>query len=332
MSDQAKPKVLVVDDEPELRELLADALSGMHLQVQAAASGKEAQDMARRQRPDILVTDLRLGDCTGLEVIDRLRVELGDIPAVVITGAQDPQSFCEASRRKPVELMTKPLDLPRLKDTIQRELANLSKARKALGRACRLRRLARQVNKERKTAQRQLSSTCADLTEAYRDLSVQLEAQQVSVRYQQELLEAKTDDDVFRAMFKTFVHNSGPLSGVALVCDESAELQIAGRFGVPSPDTLAFCKALAGPHVESALRDPQISLSDAGEQAQAFDESIRRYLVGVTTLAIPLLPTEGEMIGLVVLYRKGEQPFLNEDLALAELLAPPTALAVRRND
>jgi len=332
MPDLSKPKVLVVDDEAQLRELLADALSDMPIQVYAASSGHEAQEIARQLRPDILVTDLKLGDCTGLDVIDRLRGTLGDIPAVVITGVRDPQWFCEASRRKPVELMTKPLDLGRLKNTIQRELSVLFKTRNEMGRTSRLRRLAKQVNKERKQAQRQLQNTCADLTEAYHDLTNQLEAQQIAVQYQQELLQSRCDDDVFRSLFKTFVNQSGPLNGVALVCDANAELQVAGRFGVPSPDNIEFCQTLAAPHIDAVIGNPQITVTDAGDQAEVFDESIRRYLPGVTTLSIPLLPTEGELIGLVLLYRKGEQPFLNEDLILAELLGPPTALAVRRNE
>ena len=67
-------------------------------------------------------------------------------------------------------------------------------------------------------------------------------------------------------------------------------------------------------------------------RAEEFDESIRRYLPGVTALVLPLVPAPGELIGLVVLYRKGEQPFLDDDVALAEVVGHPTAIAVRRND
>jgi GAF domain-containing protein len=59
---------------------------------------------------------------------------------------------------------------------------------------------------------------------------------------------------------------------------------------------------------------------------------VTRYLPGVTILAIPLIPAPGELIGMVMLYRKGEQPFDQADIDLAAGLAHPTALAVRRND
>ena len=60
---------------------------------------------------------------------------------------------------------------------------------------------------------------------------------------------------------------------------------------------------------------------DAGDHAELFDPFVRKYLVGVTALAVPLLPADGEMIGLVVLYRKGEQPITEEDVAMAEMIS-----------
>jgi GAF domain-containing protein len=84
--------------------------------------------------------------------------------------------------------------------------------------------------------------------------------------------------------------------------------------------------------VNLTLTEPRVMTFDAAEQIEAFDPSIRKYLAGVSILAIPLMPAPGELIGLIVLYRKGEQPFTDEDVALAELIGHSTALAVERND
>lgn len=333
MAVQKKVRVLVVDDEQAVRQMLCDALASEQITVDAAASGQEAMKLARKNRPDIIVADLMLGDCTGLEVIDSLHSDIsGDIPAVVITGVGDPEVLTEASRYRPVELMTKPLDLDRLGKTIAEELARQSGYRCAKRRTRRLRRLARQVNIDRKTIQGRLETTCADLTVAYRALSGQMAIQQVMIAYQRELIAAKTDDDVFRSLFRLVVHHSGSVYGVAMVCDARAELQIAGRFGVPQPDEAAFCIALAKPLVDAVLTVPQCTLMDAGDKADLFDEAIRKFLPGLSILTVPLVPAPGELIGLVVLYRKDEQPFTDADLALAEMIAPPTAAAVRRND
>jgi len=231
-----------------------------------------------------------------------------------------------------VELMTKPLNLDRLRTAIREELSRQARYRRQRRRMCRLRRLARSINSERKNLHRQLDTTCAELATAYQTLSGQLSFQQTVIGYQRELLKARNDDDVFRSLFRLFVRQSGPCFGVAMVCDDQAELRIAGRFGVPKPDGIRFCDALCKPAIDAVLRSPGCTLIDAGEKTELFDPPIRRYLVGVSILAAPLIPHAGEMIGLAVLYRKGEQPFTDRDVALAHIASYPTALAVRRND
>ncbi|MHC4983250.1 MAG: GAF domain-containing protein [Planctomycetota bacterium] len=332
MQNREAATVLVVDDEPALRELLSDALSGPEMRVRTAASGAEALDLAGRDSPDILITDIRLGDCTGLEVIDKLRSSRSEMPAVVITGYRDTALLVEASRRRPVDVIIKPLDIERLKAAVREELARQAQYRRLRSRARRLRRLARNVNLQRKRAVHQLDTTCAELTAAYRTLTGRMAVQQGVINYQNELLGARNDDDIFSNLFRTFVKRSGSVFGVAMVCDADAELQIIGRFGVPQPDSPEFCRALVAPLAGAMLADPRCTLIEAGEKAELFAEPIRRYLPGLSVLTVPLLPSPGEMIGLVVLYRKGEQPFTDDDMALAELISLPTAVAVRRSE
>jgi hypothetical protein len=156
--------------------------------------------------------------------------------------------------------------------------------------------------------------------------------QGIVLGYQKTLLGARCDDDVFATLFRMFVQRTGPVFGVAMVCDSTAQLKIVGRFGVPHPDSLAFCQKLTEPLVDILLANPHPTLLDAQVREEMFDPSIRRYLVGVSVLALPLIPAPGEMIGMSVFYRKGEQPFVGSDVALAEMISHPTAVAIRRND
>ena len=325
-------RVLVVDDELELRGLISDILGTLDVTVCTAGSGAEALEIARSQAPDLLITDLRLGDCNGLDVIDGVRKLAGEVPAVVITGYGDPESLAEASRRRPVELMTKPLDVDRLRQTVQGQLNRRDRIERLSRRNRRLRTIARDLNRDRNLIRGQLDSTCADLTCAYRNLNSQLSMQQAVINYQSSMVAARTDDDVFAAMFRAFATRTGPLFGVALVCDENAKLNIIGRFGVPKPDELGFCQKLVAPLVDKILRAPKCLAIDAWDQVDLFDPAIHRRLCGVSILVIPLIPAPFEMIGLGVLYRKGEQPFTQQDLALADMISLATALAVRRND
>ncbi len=331
MLDSLSSKILVVDDEPNLRELLVDALRDLDVEIETAGNSREAIDLAMNTLPDIVVTDIGLGSDNGLELIDELRSMDKDLPAVIITGQGTPQVFSEALQRRPVEVMTKPLNIERLRETIRHELHRKDKTQRQQQRTQKLRKLARKKNIELKKASQNLDTTCEDLTNAYQTLSGQLGIQKVIMEYQQELLAAQNDDDIFRNLFRLFASRTGQVFGVAMVCDAEAQLQVAGRFGVPYPDNSEFTNALMAPLIDAVLVDPQVLMLDAGDEAELFDESIRRYLPGVTVLVIPLIPTPGELIGAIVLYRKGEQPFTDADLALADLAASPTATAVLRN-
>ena len=231
-----------------------------------------------------------------------------------------------------MEVFNKPLDMPRLKAAIATELLRRATHRIHHRRTQRLRRLARRYNLQRKDARRQLDTTCADLTMGYRKLSRQLSLQKLAMEFQQGLLLADNDDDVFRALFGMYVSHSGPVFGAAMVCDAEAQLQLVGRFGVPNPDPAPFCLTLSKPLIDMVLTDPHATLLDAGERADLFGPSIRKFLVGLSVLAVPLVPVAGQMIGMVMLYRKGEQPFMDSDVALAEMISLPAALAIQRND
>ncbi len=332
MEQSDRPQILVIDDEPGIRELCSDVLGQTQCDVSTAGSGAEAIHVVRRQPPDLLVTDLMLGDCTGLDVIDTLQAEDMDIPSVVITGQGDPETLCEASRRRPLEMLPKPLNTERLIDAVQKGLTRRDRESQYVRRIHRLRKIARRINNHRKSIDAKLRNTCTDLASAYRTLSEQFNAQQIVLDFQRELIAARIDDDVFRSLFRMFVHRSGPVFGISIVCDANAQLRIVGRFGVPHPDSLQFCQALSAPMIDMLLSNPEPMLIDAGDRSEMFDDTIVRYLPGLSVLAVPLIPSAGEMIGIVVFYRKGEQPFRDCDVALADMIAYPTAVAIKRND
>ena len=322
--------VLIVDDEPDVCAVLADALGELGLDVAGATSGSDAIEAAFRHRPNLLIADLRLGDCSGLEVVDRLREELGDVPVVFITAYGDPAALSEASRRRPVELINKPVDLDRLRETVQAELQRQEQSWRVQQRNRRLRQMARSISRRRRRSFNVLTSACADLTATCRSLQSQADRQQDLIEYQKDLLTCTSEDDVFRLLFRLFVRRSGPLFGVCLLCDGDAELQMVGRFGVPCPDGVNFSQALAMAPVPGILEQTQVTVLDAMEHIDIFPEPLHRMLVGVTLMTVPLPISDDRLIGMVVLYRKGEQPFTADDVAIAQMIAPATAAAVQK--
>jgi DNA-binding response OmpR family regulator len=80
--------ILVVDDEPQIVELARDYLEHAGFRVIAAADGTSALELARRDRPDLVVLDLGLPGLDGLDVTKALRAE-GSIPIVMVTARDD---------------------------------------------------------------------------------------------------------------------------------------------------------------------------------------------------------------------------------------------------
>ncbi|MDO5067878.1 MAG: response regulator transcription factor [Propionibacteriaceae bacterium] len=78
-------RVLTVDDEPSLTELLSMAMRYEGWEVRTAASGAEAVKVARELQPDAIVLDMMLPDFDGLEVMRRIRTEQPDVPVIFLT-------------------------------------------------------------------------------------------------------------------------------------------------------------------------------------------------------------------------------------------------------
>ena len=79
------PRVLVVDDEPNIRELVQVALKFHGCAVTSGASGKEALQRALTDHPDLIVLDVMLPDIDGFEVCRRLRAQANDVPVIFLT-------------------------------------------------------------------------------------------------------------------------------------------------------------------------------------------------------------------------------------------------------
>ena len=102
-------KILLVDDEPALRELLRATFEGADVTVDEAESGLEAEARIKRRRPDVIVLDLRMPGMSGAELCKRLKANerTKEIPIVLLTGA-DPEEARRAQHAGAAALVHKP--------------------------------------------------------------------------------------------------------------------------------------------------------------------------------------------------------------------------------
>lgn len=112
-------KILVVDDEPQIRKQLTTGLTGYGHEVIAAADGAEALTAVAQRRPDLVVLDIHLGrDPDGLEVCRRLR-EWSRVPIIMLSIREDERTKVMALDAGADDYLTKPFGMEELRARIQ---------------------------------------------------------------------------------------------------------------------------------------------------------------------------------------------------------------------
>ena len=113
-----KPLALVIDDEPDIRELLALTLGRMDIDTVVAEDVAGAKDRLRRQQFDICLTDMRLPDGDGLDLVDWMQKNAAGVPVAVITAHGNVETAVQALKLGAFDFISKPLDLNNLRNII----------------------------------------------------------------------------------------------------------------------------------------------------------------------------------------------------------------------
>ena len=110
-ADGSPIHVLVVDDEPNIAELLAMALRYEGWQISVAHTGSKAVTAAKDVRPDAVVLDMMLPDFDGMEVLRRLRAALPDVPVLFLTAKDAVEDRVAGLTAGGDDYVTKPFSL-----------------------------------------------------------------------------------------------------------------------------------------------------------------------------------------------------------------------------
>ena len=116
----ANPFVLVVEDEPRMRELLTRAIGSWGFAISTAQSGEEALRVMAQEAHQIVILDLNLPGMSGMECFERIRQRWPDSQVIILTGFGDLEAARQAIRLDVVEFLIKPTPLGDLEKALGR--------------------------------------------------------------------------------------------------------------------------------------------------------------------------------------------------------------------
>ena len=119
-----RPKILIVDDEPDYITTIQCRLEWSHYDVITASNGQEGLEKVMKERPDLVLLDTNMPVMNGHEVLERLKQheELRNIPVIMVTALCEAQDVAKASSYGVADYVAKPFDFSDLVEKIAKAL------------------------------------------------------------------------------------------------------------------------------------------------------------------------------------------------------------------
>ncbi|MBF0595021.1 MAG: response regulator [Candidatus Omnitrophica bacterium] len=208
-----KNTILIIDDEESVLLPLKRFLQKEDYEVFTAPSGKEGLSIIENSKIDILITDIHLGDMSGIEVLQNAKKFYKDIEGIVVTGQKDEALAIESLRAGAGDYLTKPVNLDELLLSIQRAVQTINLNRDKLYRGREIKITSEIIAKMNQELERRIDDRTKELSQTQAQL------------FQTSKLATLGE------MSAGMAHEiNQPLGGIALVCANIKKAMERGKF------------------------------------------------------------------------------------------------------
>jgi DNA-binding NtrC family response regulator len=116
------PKLLIVDDEQDVREFARNFFQRRNIDTSIAAGGKDALELVRANKPALVLLDIRMEDMDGLHVLEQIKKIDSNIKVIMVSGVEEKEAIDKALRLGALSFIHKPLVLDELEQIVLKEI------------------------------------------------------------------------------------------------------------------------------------------------------------------------------------------------------------------
>lgn len=116
------PKLLIVDDEQDVREFAQKFFNKRNIETFIASGGIEAMGIIEKEKPDLVLLDIRMEEMSGVDVLKRLRNQNNPVKVIMVSGVENGETIKETQGLGIIDYIHKPLILDELEKIVLKEL------------------------------------------------------------------------------------------------------------------------------------------------------------------------------------------------------------------
>lgn len=316
--------VLIVEDEPEIREALGDALKGGPIVVHQVGSLNDARELISKEPIDLVLMDVSLPDGDGLDLTAEITGMDPDIESIVMTGRPSLERAVEAIRVGASDFLAKPLDLNELNKIVNHALKRRSEKSRKDDKIKRLTSLCRKLNKARHQVTQNVDVLCNDLVTAYQELSGQMKQIEAVSEFKNLIGEELDLEEVLRNFLEFTLDKIGPTNAVIFLPSQSGGWSVGGyvNYSCERESISVLLQHLSQVTADRLSQATElVKLSSPETIENYFGEEIN-WLDNMHLIATPARDDEDETLAVVMLFRDDDEPFEEADIETLAAVAP----------
>ena len=332
-SDQSQPKpppdrprVLIVDDEPELIEVVGHVVKEMGCRTVTAPDLEHARRIIATQPVELLVADVHLPDGSGMSLLAELRQRHPTATAVVMTGSPSVDGAISALRGGAVDFVPKPFTPKDLAERVRLALARQAQAAKAAGRFRKLREAVKRLNTSRRVISKKVDLLCNDLVSAYGELSRQLDGVRTQEGFRKYVEKATDLEQLLCHAMDWLLRQLGYANVAVWLTGEDGDFQLGAYMKYTTAGEPMLIDAMKRVLLPLAVRDG-LSHVRGDDLSDKLTPQEQQYFKGQDVLAVNCTYL-GESLASVVFFRDARSPFAPADEALLKNVSPIFAVAL----